>query len=100
VYYLTSDSGGVRKLLLTIAVRAGSTFAGSPSPTATRDGVTYTIQGSLDLAGFASSVSLVPAVTNGLPDPPAGYEYRTFTLDASDGLPNNGFLRVRVSAAP
>jgi hypothetical protein len=100
VYYLTSDSGGVRKLLLTIAVRAGSAFAGSPSPTATRDGVTYTIQGSLELAGFASSVSLVPAVTNGLPDPPAGYEYRTFTLDASDGLPNNGFLRVRVSSAP
>jgi hypothetical protein len=28
---------------------------------------------------------------------PAGYEYRSFRLDASDGLQGRGFLRVDVS---
>jgi hypothetical protein len=36
-------------------------------------------------------------VTTGLPAAPAGYEYRTFRLDASDGLPAKGFLRVQVT---
>ena len=98
---LTSD-GSSKKLLLTIAVRAGTpTFSGTPSPSATQDGVIYTVQGGLDMASFTSSVSVVaPAVTTGLPAAPSGYEYRTFKLDAADGLTGKGFLRVKVTTTP
>ena len=101
VYHLQEDSadaGTAKELLLTIAVRSGApAFAGSPSPTAIRDGATYTVQGSTDLATFTSAVSVVAPVTTGLPAAPAGYEYRTFSLDGSDGLPSKGFLRVDVT---
>lgn len=101
VYHLeedTADAGSAKELLLTIAVRSGApAFTGSPSPTATQDGSTYTVQGSTDLATFASAVSVVAPVTTGLPAAPAGYEYRTFRLDGSDGLPSKGFLRVDVT---
>lgn len=103
VYNLTSDAAPgseIRKFLLTIAVRAGTAFAGSPSPMATRDGVTYTIQGGLSLDDFTSAVSVQPEVTPDLPPPPDGYEYRTFMLDAASGLPDKGFLRARVTTAP
>lgn len=97
-----SSDGISKKLLVTIAVRAGTpNFTGTPSPSATQDGVTYTIQGGLDMATFTSPVSaVVPAVTTGLPAAPAGYEYRSFKLDAADGLPGTGFLRVRITASP
>jgi len=97
-----SSDGISQKLLLTIAVRAGTpAFSGTPSPSATQDGVTYTVQGGLDMASFTSPVSAVaPAVTTGLPAAPSGYEYRTFKLDASDGLPGTGFLRVRITTNP
>lgn len=101
VYHLAEDSGDpgtARELLLTIAVRSGTpAFAGSPSPTSTHDGATYTVQGSTDLATFATAVSVVAPVTTGLPAAPAGYEYRTFSLTGSDGLPSKGFLRVNVT---
>lgn len=101
VYHLeedTADAGSAKELLLTIAVRSGApAFAGSPSPTSTHDGATYTIQGSTDLATFATPVSVVAPVTTGLPAAPAGYVYRTFSLDGSDGLPSKGFLRVNVT---
>lgn len=94
----TGDTGTEKELLMTIAIRGGSPPAVFTNGTATKDAVTYTIQGSLDLAGFASPVSeITPAVTTGLPGAPAGYEYRTFRLDASNGLGGKGFLRVKVT---
>lgn len=94
----SEDEDTGKELLLTIAVRSGTpAFAGSPSPAATYDGFTATVTGSLDLTGFAAPVSVVAPVTDGLPDAPAGYEYRTFSLDASNGLPSKGFLRVEVT---
>ena len=96
----SSDGGTANELLMTIAVRNGTpVFAGSPSPTASQDGYTYTVQGSTNLATFTSPVSVVTPVTSGLPAAPAGYTYRTFSLDASQGLsnPNRGFLRVNVT---
>ena len=94
-----SDVGTAEELLLTIAVRSTApAFSGSPSPTSTVDGITYTIQGSMDLTGFATGVTIVsPAVTPSLPALPGGYEYRTFSLTGSDGLPSKGFLRVQVT---
>lgn len=94
----SDDEGTDKELLLTIAVRVGTpAFTGSPSPAATHEGFTSTVRGSLDLATFSSPVSVVTTVTTGLPAAPAGYEYRSFRLDGSDGLPSKGFLRVQVS---
>jgi hypothetical protein len=94
----SSDGGTAAELLLTIAVRSGTpAFTGSPSPTATTAGYTYTVQGSTDLTTFTTPVTVVDPVTTGLDPAPAGYEYRTFSLSGSDGLPSRGFLRVQVT---
>ena len=80
-----------------MARKAAST---GPSPSATVDGITYTILGGLTPSQTDSAVSVVsPAVTTGLPAAPAGYEYRTFKLDASAGLPSKGFMRVKVNGS-
>jgi autotransporter-associated beta strand protein/T5SS/PEP-CTERM-associated repeat protein len=104
VYHLTEDSsdgGTADELLLTIAVLNGTpVFAGSPSPSASTQGYTYTVQGSTNLAAFTTQVNVVSPVTTGLPAAPTGYTYRTFSLNGSDGLPNRGFLRVDVDETP
>lgn len=88
-----ADGNQGKELKMTIAVRSGTpVFAGSPSPTATVDGVTYTIQGSASLGTFDAAVTPVANPT-GLPDAPAGYEYRSFSLDNTGA---KGFLRVQV----
>jgi autotransporter-associated beta strand protein len=99
----TNGSGG-NELTLVAAVRRGAVFApaAGSSQTAAIDGIVYNTSGSLDLAAFNSAVSTVgasntaPAGT-GLPSL-AGedWEYRTFRLDASEGLPGKGFLRISV----
>jgi autotransporter-associated beta strand protein len=106
VYSLLADTAvdgdANKEQLITIAVRSGVTpaFSAAASPSAaTSDGLTvYTIQGSLDLATFTSPVTPVtPAVTTNLPPVPSGYEYRTFSLNNSNGLAGKGFLRVKVN---
>jgi hypothetical protein len=106
VFVLNEDSDfdvdALEELILTVAVRSGTpAFSGSPSPTATQaaDGITYSIEGSLDLAGFPATVNVVPTpVTVGLPAAGAGYEYRSFSLSGSNGLPGKGFLRAKVTS--
>jgi len=96
-----TDGDTQKELTLTIPVRkAGGppVFAGSPL-TATSDGVKYTIEGSLDLV-FPTSAASEAAPATGPGGLPAGYEYRRFRLDASEGLPGKGFLRVKTEAAP
>ncbi len=97
----SSDAGTASELMMTIAVRNGTpVFAGTPSPSATQDGYTYTVQGSQTLSTFTSAVSVVTPVTTGLPAAPTGYTYRTFSLDASNtltGTANRGFMRVNVT---
>jgi hypothetical protein len=53
----------------------------------------------VSVVGSASNTA--PAAT-GLPTLPGSseWEYRTFKLDDSEGLPGKGFLRVKVTAAP
>jgi len=102
IYNLIADSSAdgdtTKELLLTIAVRSGTpAFTGSPSPTATQEGYTYTVQGSTNLTGFTTAAAVVTPVTAGLPAAPAGYEYRTFSLSGSNGTPTKGFLRVSVT---
>ena len=106
VYMLKEDSDfdgdAIQELILTVAVRTGTpVFAGSPSPSAIQasDGITYTIEGSLDLASFPTTVNVVSPVITGLPaDPGAGYEYRSFSLNGSNGLTGKGFLRAKVTS--
>lgn len=94
----SSDGGTDKELILTAAVRkTAPVFAGTPSPVSTVDGITYTIQGSQNLATFTSSVSIVTPVITGLPTPGADYEYRSFSLDGSNGLSGVGFLRAKVT---
>jgi autotransporter-associated beta strand protein len=81
-------------LILTFATRAGADFTGGS--TANKDGVAYTVEGSIDLNNFTSPVTEVtPAIV------PAGwpatgdYEYHSFRLNASTGLTGKGFLRLK-----
>lgn len=97
----SSDPGTEKELLLTIAVLDGTPAflpVSTGSPTATFGGVTYTIQGSLDLTSFTSPSTVVtPVAPASNPTPPAGYNYRTFSLNGSNGTPNKGFMRVSVT---
>ncbi|MEM8623610.1 MAG: hypothetical protein AAGG47_08810, partial [Pseudomonadota bacterium] len=102
VFTLVADSDGDvdsdPELLLTVAVRSGTpAFAGTPSPTASHDGCTYTIEGSTDLTTFTSPVTPVGTVATGLATAPAGYEYRTFSLDGTTDTIKNGQLRSVVN---
>ncbi|MCX6880302.1 MAG: autotransporter-associated beta strand repeat-containing protein [Verrucomicrobia bacterium] len=104
VHVLTADGSvdpdATKELILTCAVRktAPAFTAGAPA-TATVDGITYSIQGSLNLAGFTTGVTPVAPITAGLPalTDPANYAYRSFSLDGSNGLAGKGFLRAKVT---
>ena len=100
VFVFSADNAANKALILTVAVRAGTpVFNGEPSPAASRDGVTYVIEGSNDLGGFPAKVNVLatPVVTS-LPDlTGSGYEYRSFSLDGSSGLTGKGFLRAKIS---
>jgi autotransporter-associated beta strand protein len=96
-----TDGDSLAELTLTLAIRNGSgspVFSTASSPTASVDGITYIIEGSLDLV-FPNSPVSETAPPTGLPALPAGWEYRRFRLDAFEGsaLPR-GFLRVKVTA--
>jgi autotransporter-associated beta strand protein len=96
------DGNTDKELILTVAVRTGTpVFTGSPSPVSENqtDGITYRIEGGTNLSGFPTTVNMVPtAVTNGLPAAGAGYEYRSFSLNGSNGLSGKGFLRAKVTS--
>ncbi len=95
----TSDATGNSQgdLTLTVEVLSGATFSQSgPAMVATQEGVSYRIEGSEDLATFGSPVSEVtPHLGAGTAK--AGYEFKTFRLNASSGLPGSGFLRAGVT---
>jgi autotransporter-associated beta strand protein/T5SS/PEP-CTERM-associated repeat protein len=104
IFGLTEDSDfdspdTAKEMILTVAVRAGTpAFSGSPSPTASHDGITYTIEGSTTLSSFPTAVNVVPTpITAGLPPVGAGYEYRSFSLAGSNGLTGKGFLHAKVT---
>ncbi|MCX6878191.1 MAG: Ig-like domain repeat protein [Verrucomicrobia bacterium] len=96
-------------MILTIAVRAGTTFsstsAANLSNAAPVDGLTYTIDGSYDLSTFDiqvqhnSSIYLPAGVSS---NPGVGYVFKSFTLVGSEmpgGVPK-GFLRAKVESNP
>ncbi len=91
-----------RVLVLTLPVRAGAVFTGSPGKSASIDGVSYRIEGSRELAVFDQQVVELPsAMAEGMPAPGEGWSYRSFRLDGVVGEANPaGFLRLSVVAAP
>ena len=99
-----TTADGSKELILTITVRSGASFSGSPSPTASADGVSYEVKGSTDLSSFTTTVSVPLAsavVPPSLPpSPPAGYQYVSFRLGGSEGLHGKGFLRATATSAP
>jgi hypothetical protein len=96
---LIAEVEGSDTLVITIAVREGAqapVFAGTPSPSATVDGVTYTIEGSLGLADGWNAVveEISPAVNpGGTLVAPNDYELRSFRLVQPA---DTGFLRVKL----
>ncbi len=103
----TTGSPAGNELTYIVAVRSGATFTTvslDQTNTTAVDGLFYTVQGSVDLTFPGSAVSHVGAASNtapaamGLPNlTGTGWEYHTFRLDASEGLPNKGFIRAKVS---
>lgn len=88
-----------KELILTIAVRKDApAFAGSPL-TSSVDGIVYTIEGSIDLSDFSTSVTAVPTpiITNLPATSSADYVYRSFSLSGSNALTGKGFLRAKVT---
>ena len=103
VYSFTGVSGDYpgKVLILTIAVRVGTDgFTGSPAVASNAaDGIQYTVMGGIDLNDWTGVIYCPtdPITTGDMPATPGeGYEYRSFILDSSNGLPGKGFLRVKV----
>ena len=106
VFLVTADGDDspdtATELILTVAMRAGASFpaSGVPLVSSSVDGIIYRVEGSVDLSSFATQVNLeASALTSGLPVPNSGWEYRSFSLEGSNGLTGKGFLRAGVTAA-
>jgi hypothetical protein len=97
----SSDGGTNKEMILTVAVRkTAPAFTTAAPSTSTVDGITYRIEGGTNLSLWATTVTrLDTPLTSGLPaiTDTVNYEYRSFSLSGSDGLPGKGFLRARVT---
>lgn len=98
LHTVDANADTLRDFTQTVEVRSGATFTPSGNKlTATVDGITYTIEGSLDLVTFESPVSEVTP-TLGIGTPKAGYVFKTFRLNAGNGLTGKGFIRAGAAA--
>jgi autotransporter-associated beta strand protein len=88
---------GTRLLLATFSLPAGTFFvpAGDGSLTTNSQGITLRVQGSRDLIHWNQPVAPASPV-GGLPFPPAGREYQSFSLPA-DAAAAKGFIRLTAS---
>lgn len=95
-----TDGDSKNDLTLTLEVRAGSVFQQSGNVlVAQKDGISYTFEGTVDLINFDSPVSEVTP-HRGTGSPAEGYEFKTFRLNASNGLTGKGFLRAKAAPIP
>ena len=78
------------RLSITFLRRTGGSGSGA---TYTADGITYTVEGSLDLTGWTEPVESA-ANPAGLPSAPADYEWATYRH--ASPIEDQAFLRVRV----
>jgi len=97
IHTVDANADTLRDFTQTVEVRSGANFTASGNKlTATVDGITYTIEGSLDLVTFESPVSEVTP-TLGTGSPKSGYVFKTFRLNAGNGLTGKGFIRAGAS---
>ena len=104
---VSAEFGSSNKVLvLTIAVRTNTpVFSGTPAVAVhPADGVKYTVRGGLNLSLWDGTIypcaaAILPAGVT--PESAgAGYEYRSFILQSSYGLPGKGFLQVKIEPNP
>lgn len=94
----TTDAADQAGLVLTIAVRAGAAFAGSPSPGAVVDGIEYAVQGGTGLNAWTGNVEEIAIQSGGgAVVAPPGYELKSFRLVQAPALGSRGFLRVQAT---
>ncbi|MGI8604709.1 MAG: hypothetical protein ACR2OZ_17195 [Verrucomicrobiales bacterium] len=92
--------GGAGYLTWTFAAREAAVFTGMAAPTASVDGITYTISGSHDLVEFDESLlEIIPPLTNGLPPLSEGWSYHTFRLANAVTEFLRGFVRLAIASA-
>jgi hypothetical protein len=108
--FLASASHGADSFWDANGATAGVGGTGNWSANVWRDGsITSTLGAWVDgnrpvfpdsAVSVGSASDTAPAAT-GLPSLAAtAWEYRTFKLDASEGLPGKGFLRAKIEVAP
>jgi hypothetical protein len=92
-----ADNNSIADLTLSVQVRADAVFSLSGGKLVSNlvDGIVYEIEGSTDLIDWASVVSEVTAIPS--ETPADGYVFKTFRLDAAEGLQGKGFLRAVVT---
>ncbi|MCX6872556.1 MAG: hypothetical protein NTW21_01930 [Verrucomicrobia bacterium] len=110
VIAVASDYNPLPAMILTIAVRAGTTFSSTSAAHLSNgtpvDGLTYTIDGTYDLSTFGIQVkhnSLIYLPAGVSSDPGTNYEFKSFTLVGSEmpgGSSPKGFLRAKVESSP
>ena len=96
----SSDAGTDKDLIMTIAVPQGTPAfpAGSPTSSVTFENFGITVRGSTNLATFPVVVTPVnPEIAGTFTQGGITYEYRSFSLDGSNGLAGKGFLQVTVT---
>ena len=95
---------GARCFELTLPVRDGAVFSGSPAKSAVAGQLAYTVEGSSELKVFDREVTELSPLTEGLPALDEGWSYRSFKLNAAMGTatpqPLAGFLRAKITAVP
>ena len=97
--------GGQQRLTLTLPVRSGVTFGGSPSKNGAADGIVYTVEGNDDLQGlWELDVTEVTgadatAIQSGLPALPTGWTYKTFRVPGTANGDAKEFIRAVVNTA-
>ena len=101
--------GADNALTYTVAARAGAVFAADgTTQTATKDGVTYTVEATSDLAiwtvepvselAATAAAAVQAAITPALPTLDAGWEWHTFRTAGGTAADPNDIIRLKVTA--
>jgi len=101
--------GADNALTYTVAARAGAVFAADgTTQTATKDGVTYTVEATSDLAIWTvepvseldatAAAAVRAAITPALPTLDAGWEWHTFRTAGGTAADPNDIIRLKVTA--
>lgn len=83
---------------ITIPVRSGATFSSGPSPSATIDGITYTIQGCTDMSNCKVPIQPITPALTGTLTAPAGWELASFRFVEDTVTQSKGFIWVEITA--